>query len=149
MRFHPILQEWKAHLGVDYGAPTGTPVRTIGDGVVEFAGVQNGFGNVVIVEHGKSEETVYAHLSRIDVKAGEKVLQGENIGAVGATGWATGPHLHFEFRVNGVHRDPALVAQETSVTTVSGAARPTFDRLTRSMRNQWAAASMAAVASAQ
>lgn len=149
MRFHPILQEWKAHLGVDYGAPTGTPVRTVGDGVVEFAGVQNGFGNVVIVDHGKSEETVYAHLSRIDVKAGEKVLQGENIGAVGATGWATGPHLHFEFRVNGVHRDPVLVAQETSVTTVSGAARPAFDRLTRAMRNQWAAASMAAVASAQ
>jgi murein DD-endopeptidase MepM/ murein hydrolase activator NlpD len=148
-RFHPILQQWKAHLGVDYGAPTGTPVRTVGDGVVEFSGVQNGFGNVVIVAHGKSEETVYAHLSRIDVKPGEKVQQGENIGAVGATGWATGPHLHFEFRVNGVHQDPMLVAQDTSVTTISGAARPAFDRLTRAMRNQWAAASMAAVASAQ
>jgi murein DD-endopeptidase MepM/ murein hydrolase activator NlpD len=149
MRFHPILQQWKAHLGVDYGAPIGTPVRTVGDGVVEFAGVQNGFGNVVIVDHGKSEETVYAHLSRIDVKRGEKVQQGEHIGAVGATGWATGPHLHFEFRVNGVHRDPMLVAQETSVTAVSATARPAFDRLVGAMRNQWAAASMAAVASAQ
>ncbi|GAC1602588.1 MAG: peptidoglycan DD-metalloendopeptidase family protein [Ramlibacter sp.] len=149
MRFHPILQEWKAHLGVDYGAPTGTPVRTVGDGVVQFAGVQNGFGNVVIVQHGKAEETVYAHLSRINVKAGEKVEQGDNIGAVGATGWATGPHLHFEFRVNGVHQDPLLAAHDSSASVVSASGRPGFERLARSMRNQLAAASMAAVASAQ
>ena len=106
MRFHPILQTWRAHLGVDYGAPTGTPVRTVGDGVVEFAGVQNGYGNVVQVEHGNDRSTLYAHLSRIDVRKGQRVEQGQRIGAVGATGWATGPHLHFEFRVNGEHQDP-------------------------------------------
>ncbi len=100
VRFHPILQEWKAHLGVDYGAPTGTPVRTVGDGVVEFAGVQNGFGNVVIVQHANSTETVYAHLSRINVQPRQQLMQGQNIGAVGATGWATGPHLHFEIRTS-------------------------------------------------
>ena len=91
MRFHPILHKWRAHLGIDYGAPTGTPVRTVGDGVVEFAGVQNGFGNVVIVKHRNTDQTLYAHLSRIDVRHGQGVTQGQNIGAVGATGWATGP----------------------------------------------------------
>ncbi|MBC7471376.1 MAG: M23 family metallopeptidase, partial [Ramlibacter sp.] len=134
MRFHPILQEWKAHLGVDYGAPTGTSVRTVGDGTVEFAGVQNGFGNVVIVKHGNSTETVYAHLSRINVRPGEKVEQGQNIGAVGATGWATGPHLHFEFRVNGIHRDPLLAARESGSEPVSATARPAFDHLSHMMR---------------
>ena len=149
MRFHPILQEWKAHLGVDYGAPTGTEVRTVGDGVVEFAGVQNGFGNVVIIKHGTSAETVYAHLSRIDVRLGQKVEQGQHIGAVGATGWATGPHLHYEFRVNGIHQDPLLAANESGSSPVSIAARPAFERLSRVMRSQLGAASSATVASAQ
>ena len=149
MRFHPILQEWKAHLGVDYGAPTGTEVRTVGDGVVEFAGVQNGFGNVVIIKHGTSAETVYAHLSRIDVRLGQKVEQGQHIGAVGATGWATGPHLHYEFRVNGIHQDPLLAANESGSSAVSIAARPAFERLSRVMRSQLVAASSATVASAQ
>jgi murein DD-endopeptidase MepM/ murein hydrolase activator NlpD len=149
MRFHPILNQWKAHLGVDYGAPTGTAVRSVGDGVVEFAGVQNGFGNVVIIKHGNSAETVYAHLSRINVKTGQKVEQGEHIGAVGSTGWATGPHLHYEFRVNGIHQDPLLAAKESGATPVSAAARPAFDRLSFVMRSQLAAASTATVASAQ
>ena len=149
MRFHPILQEWKAHLGVDYGAPTGTPVRTVGDGVVEFAGVQNGFGNVVIVQHGNSAETVYAHLSRINVQPGEKLVQGQNIGAVGATGWATGPHLHFEFRVNGIHQDPVLAARDSGAVPVAALARPAFDRMARVMRNQLAAAASSTFASAQ
>ena len=149
MRFHPILQEWKAHLGVDYGAPTGTSVRTVGDGTVEFAGVQNGFGNVVIVKHGNSTETVYAHLSRINVRPGEKVEQGQNIGAVGATGWATGPHLHFEFRVNGIHRDPLLAARESGSEPVSAAARAAFDHLSHMMRNQLAAASSVTVTAAR
>ena len=91
MRIHPILQTMRAHLGVDYGAPTGTPVRSVGDGVVEFAGVQNGYGNVVIIKHRNNHETLYAHLSRIGVRKGQSVSQGDNIGAVGATGWATGP----------------------------------------------------------
>ncbi len=91
MRMHPILKTWRAHLGTDYAAPTGTPVRTVGDGVVEFAGVQNGFGNVVFVKHRNQHVTVYAHLSRIDVKNGQSVEQGQTVGAVGATGWAHGP----------------------------------------------------------
>ena len=97
MRFHPILQTWRAHLGVDYGAPVGTPVRSVGGGVVEFAGNQGGFGNVVYIKHRNQHTTVYAHLSRIGVRKGQSVGQGDQIGAVGATGWATGPHLHFEF----------------------------------------------------
>jgi murein DD-endopeptidase MepM/ murein hydrolase activator NlpD len=149
MRFHPILNQWRAHLGVDYGAPMGTEVRTVGDGVVEFAGVQNGFGNVIIVKHGNSAETVYAHLSRINVKMGQKVEQGQHIGAVGATGWATGPHLHFEFRVNGIHQDPLVAARESATTPVSAAARPAFERMSQVMRSQLAAASSHTVASAQ
>ena len=86
--------------------PDQRPVRSVGDGVVDFAGVQGGFGNVVFVKHRNNNVTVYGHLSRIDVKRGQSVSQSQVIGAVGATGWATGPHLHFEFRVNGVHQDP-------------------------------------------
>lgn len=149
MRLHPIHRTWRAHLGVDYGAPTGTPVRSIGDGVVAFAGVQNGFGNVVILRHNDSDETLYAHLSRINVRAGEKVAQGQNIGAVGSTGWATGPHLHFEFRVKGVHQDPLVAAREGATVPVSAAARPAFDRLAGVMRKQLAAASSTVLASAQ
>jgi murein DD-endopeptidase MepM/ murein hydrolase activator NlpD len=149
MRFHPILKTWKAHLGVDYGAPTGTAVRTVADGVVSFAGVQNGFGNVVIIQHGNSHETLYAHLSRINVRPNQKVSQGDNIGAVGSTGWATGPHLHYEFRVNGIHQDPTLAARESGTVPVSAAARPAFNRLAHLMRNELAAAATATVASAQ
>ncbi|TFY99087.1 M23 family metallopeptidase [Ramlibacter humi] len=148
-RFHPILKQWKAHLGVDYGAPTGTPVRTVGDGVVQFAGVQNGFGNVVMVKHNGSDLTVYAHLSRIDVRNGQNVSQGQRIGAVGATGWATGPHLHFEFRVNGVHQDPILVARRAQNTPLTASARPAFEQLAKSMRAQLAAAALATTASAE
>jgi murein DD-endopeptidase MepM/ murein hydrolase activator NlpD len=150
MRFHPILHRWKAHLGVDYAADTGTPVRTVGDGVVEFAGQQNGFGNVVIVKHNNTDQTLYAHLSRIDVRPGQVVTQGQHLGAVGATGWATGPHLHFEFRVNGVHHDPVEMAKNSEALPLSPQERPEFDRLARSMRAQLAAAaaSHTAVASA-
>lgn len=141
MRFHPILNQWKAHLGVDYGAPTGTPVRTVGDGIVEFAGVQNGFGNVVIVKHNNSDVTLYAHLSQIGVRLGQSVSQGQRVGAVGSTGWATGPHLHFEFRINGAHQDPLVVARNSQGSQLSAAARPAFDRTARSMRTQLASAS--------
>lgn len=149
MRFHPILQKWRAHLGVDYGAPTGTPVRTVGDGVVEFAGVQNGFGNVVFVKHNKGDVTVYAHLSRILVRKGQSVNQGQHVGLVGATGWATGPHLHFEFRVNGVHRDPVTLARQSEAVPVTAAARPAFDRLAQSTKHQLTAAAQLQTASAQ
>jgi murein DD-endopeptidase MepM/ murein hydrolase activator NlpD len=149
MRFHPILQTWKAHLGVDYGAATGTPVRSVGDGVVDFAGVQNGFGNVVILKHRNNHSTVYAHLSRINVRKGASVSQGQNIGLVGATGWATGPHLHFEFRINGVHHDPLTIARESESVPVSAAAKPVFDRLSGDTRNQLAAAALMQESNAQ
>lgn len=140
MRFHPILQTWRAHLGVDYAAQTGTPVRSVGDGTVEFAGVQNGYGNVVMVRHRNQHSTVYAHLSRISVRKGQNVSQGQNVGAVGSTGWATGPHLHFEFRINGQHHDPMTIARQSESVPVSAAARPLFNRA--------AAASRLALASA-
>ncbi len=150
MRFHPLLQSWRAHLGTDFAAPTGTPVRTVGDGVVDFAGVQNGFGNVVYVKHRNQHVTVYAHLNRIDVKKGQSVSQGQNIGTVGATGWATGPHLHFEFRVDGQHQDPMVIARQSEAAApVSAAARPAFDRLASTMRIELSSAALIEQASAE
>jgi murein DD-endopeptidase MepM/ murein hydrolase activator NlpD len=140
MRFHPILKLWKAHLGVDYGASTGTPVRSVGDGVVEFAGVQTGFGNVVMLRHANQIETVYAHLSRINVKQGQNVSQGQNVGLVGATGWATGPHLHFEFRINGVHHDPQTIARKNESRPVAAAYRNLFIQTAAQVRDQLTAA---------
>jgi murein DD-endopeptidase MepM/ murein hydrolase activator NlpD len=134
MRMHPILQRMRAHLGVDYAAPTGTPVRVVGEGVVDFAGWQNGYGNVVHVRHGGDRVTVYAHLSRIDVRKGQRVEQGQHIGAVGATGWATGPHLHFEFRVGGVHQDPLKIAKASESVPLDPAARPRFTEWARTVQ---------------
>ena len=149
MRFHPILQTWRAHLGVDYGAVTGTPVRTVADGVVDFAGVQGGYGNVVIVKHGGNTTTVYAHLSRINVRSGQRVQQGDNVGLVGATGWATGPHLHFEFRVNGAHKDPMTIARQAEAAPVTAGVRPAFDRVADLARQQLLAAAQVHVGSVQ
>jgi murein DD-endopeptidase MepM/ murein hydrolase activator NlpD len=111
-RFHPVLKEVRAHKGIDYAAPTGTRVRATGDGTVEFAGRQGGYGNVVIVRHQGNHETVYGHLSGFasGLHKGSRVIQGDIIGYVGATGIATGPHLHYEFRVSGVHRNPLTLA---------------------------------------
>ena len=140
MRFHPILQKWRAHLGTDFAAPTGTPARTVGDGVVSFAGSQNGYGNVVFVKHRNGHETVYAHLSKVNVRAGQSVAQGDTIGLVGATGWATGPHLHFEFRVNGVHQDPMTIARQSETVPVPMAALPMFKQLAAVVSTQLQAA---------
>ena len=136
MRFHPMMQTWRAHLGVDYGAPIGTAVRSVGDGLVEFAGWQNGYGNVVQVMHGGERSTLYAHLSRMDVKKGQQVEQGQKIGAVGMTGWSTGPHLHFEFRVRGQHQDPLLVAKASEPLTLDPASRGKFAELTRAVQTK-------------
>jgi murein DD-endopeptidase MepM/ murein hydrolase activator NlpD len=136
MRFHPILNEWKRHLGVDYAAPSGTPIRAVGDGVVDFSGWQNGYGNVVQIRHANDRTTLYAHMSRVDVKKGARVEQGQRIGAVGATGWATGPHLHFEFRVNGQHQDPLKVAKASEAVVIDPASRPRFTELVRSAQMQ-------------
>ena len=149
MRFHPISGQQKAHLGVDYAAPSGTPVRTIGDGVVRFAGWQNGYGNIIEIQHKDNQLTKFAHLSRIDVRTGQKVSQGEFIGAVGTTGSSTGPHLHFEFRINGDPLDPLEVARHGENIPVSPAARARFDAVAKAMRQQLDAAATVQQAKAE
>ena len=149
MRLHPIANQWRTHKGVDFGAPIGTPIRTVGDGVVEFASTQNGYGNVVEVKHRDGKSTVYAHMNSIGVKKGQSVSQGDTIGTVGRTGWATGPHLHFEFRINGEHHDPLTIAQESNAVPLSAAARPAFNRLVAAIKPQLSAAASIAQASAQ
>lgn len=134
MRFHPLLQKWRAHLGVDYAAPTGTAVRSVGEGTVEFAGVQNGYGNVVQIKHGNERATLYAHLSRIDVRPNQRVEQGQRIGAVGSTGWSTGPHLHFEFRVKGEHQDPLTLAKASDAVALAPSAKVEFAELSKALQ---------------
>ncbi|MFN7836223.1 MAG: peptidoglycan DD-metalloendopeptidase family protein [Burkholderiaceae bacterium] len=111
-RFHPILQNWRAHKGVDYGAPRGTRVKSTADGTISFAGTQSGYGNLVVVKHYGAYSTAYAHLSGFapGLRIGAKVSQGDVLGYVGSTGWATGPHLHYEFRINNVQQNPLAVA---------------------------------------
>jgi len=116
-RFHPVLQEWRAHKGVDYAAPIGTRIKATAEGVVSFIGTQGGYGNVVMLQHANGISTVYGHLSRFaaGLRKGNRIAQGQIIGQVGMTGTATGPHLHYEFRVHGVHRDPLKVALPVAV----------------------------------
>jgi len=111
MRMHPLHKAWRAHQGVDYAAPAGTRVRAVGDGIVEFAGRQGGYGNLVIVRHNSQVATYYAHLKAFGhgIRAGARIAQGNTIGLVGQTGWATGPHLHYEIRVAGAARNPLSV----------------------------------------
>jgi len=111
LRMHPLHKAWRAHQGVDYAAPAGTRVRAVGDGVVEFAGRQGGYGNLVIVRHDSRHSTWYAHLKAfgLGIRAKVRVAQGDTLGLVGQTGWATGPHLHYEFRVAGAARNPLSV----------------------------------------
>ncbi len=120
MRMHPISGMWKQHKGIDFAAPTGTPIRATGDGRVDFAGGQGGYGNVVVIQHGGSYSTAYAHMSRIapGIRKGARVSQGDVIGYVGTSGWSTGPHLHYEFRVNNDARDPnSIVAPQAQMLT--------------------------------
>ena len=110
-RRHPVLNTIRAHRGVDYAAPTGTPIRAAGDGKVTFRGVQGGYGNTIVLQHGANITTLYGHLSRFgNARNGARVNQGDVIGYVGRSGLATGPHLHYEYRVSGVHRNPRTVA---------------------------------------
>ena len=131
LRMHPLLQRMREHRGIDYAAPHGTPVRVVGDGVVTFASWQGGYGNVIYVDHGNNRVTLYAHLSRIGVQPGQRVERGQLIGAVGATGWATGPHLHFEFRVGGVHVDPRSLARTSEEVVLDPVARTQFEEVAR------------------
>ncbi len=149
MRFHPVHGGRRPHLGVDYAAPTGTPVRTVGDGTVQFAGWQRGYGNVVFIQHRQDKVTVYAHLHRMDVRRGQRVEQGDLIGQVGCTGVCTGPHLHFEYRVRGEHRDPLIIAREGGGgEPVSAKARPAFNEAAQAMRLKLASAGTIVQASA-
>jgi murein DD-endopeptidase MepM/ murein hydrolase activator NlpD len=111
-RFHPVLQRLRAHKGVDMAAPTGTRIKASGDAVVDFVGQKGGYGNVIVLKHDNGVSTVYGHLSRFSagLRRGAKVAQGEIIGFVGMSGLATGPHLHYEFLLNGKHHDPMKVA---------------------------------------
>jgi murein DD-endopeptidase MepM/ murein hydrolase activator NlpD len=149
LRFHPVHGSLRPHLGVDFPAPTGTPVRTVGDGSVQFAGWQRGFGNVVFIEHRNNITTVYAHLHRIDVRKGQRVSQGDNIGQVGCTGTCTGPHLHFEYRRDGIHRDPLLLTGEGGGSEpIAERLRPAFEQAAQDMRQKLASAATIVQASA-
>jgi murein DD-endopeptidase MepM/ murein hydrolase activator NlpD len=111
-RKHPVLKTSRPHRGVDYAAATGTPILATGDGKVDFVGTKGGYGRTVILSHGGKYTTLYAHMSRYKkgLKHGQRVKQGQTIGYIGSSGLATGPHLHYEFRVNGVHHNPLTVA---------------------------------------
>lgn len=137
-RFHPVLNKWRAHKGVDYAAPIGTKVKVTSDGVVSFVGSQGGYGNVVMVDHQGRYTTVYGHLSRFasGIRKGQRVGQGQVIGYVGKTGLASGPHLHYEFKQNGIQRDPLKVAlpdgkpiNEAQKTAFGEATHDLFGRL--------------------
>jgi len=131
-RFHPILQTIRAHKGVDMAAPTGTGIKASGDAVVDFVGVKSGYGNVVVLKHNGGMSTVYGHLSRFasGLSRGDKVSQGQLIGYVGMTGLATGPHLHYEFLLNGQHRDP-MSAALPKAEPIPASKKAEFNRLSQ------------------
>ncbi len=139
MRLHPISGLWKKHEGVDFAAPVGTPIRAAGDGTVDFVGTQHGYGNVVVLKHWNNYSTAYAHMSRFagGLKRGMKVNQGEVIGYVGTTGWSTGPHLHYEFRVNNHPRDPMSV-DVPNAQPLAGAEMLRFRNVAGEMRHRFA-----------
>lgn len=136
-RFHPILQHIRAHQGVDMAAPTGTRIKAASNGVVDFMGVKGGYGNVIVLKHANNISTVYGHMSRFGegVHRGSKVEQGDVIGYVGMTGLATGPHLHYEFLINGVHRDPLTVALPQN-TPIDSRYKAAFEASSKSLNNQ-------------
>ena len=131
-RFHPVLQTWRAHKGIDYGAPTGTRVKATADGVVESASRHSAYGNVIVLRHQSKFTTWYAHLSGFakGLRKGQRVAQGNVIGYVGATGLATGPHLHYEFRINGEHQNPLRVAMPEA-PPITLEQKPKFEQNTR------------------
>ena len=140
MREHPILQTMRAHMGVDYAAPIGTPVISVADGVVVESSFHGAYGNMVVIQHNANQSTAYAHLSRMNVRKGHAIKQGEVVGAVGSTGLSTGPHLHFEFRINGRHVDPLTLAQQGPAEPIAAALRPQFNQRAQYARSQLMAA---------
>jgi murein DD-endopeptidase MepM/ murein hydrolase activator NlpD len=139
MRKHPIFGNWKAHKGVDFAAVTGTPIRASGDGVIDFIGRRGGYGNMVVIRHWSSYSTAYAHMSRFagGIRKGTKVSQGQVIGYVGSTGWATGPHLHYEFRVNNEPRNPLKIDMPNS-PPLAGAELQRFRNVANDMTHRFA-----------
>jgi murein DD-endopeptidase MepM/ murein hydrolase activator NlpD len=133
-RFHPILQRWRAHKGIDYAAATGTGVKATSDGIVEVASFDRGYGNVVVLRHQQKYTTLYGHLSGFarGVTRGARIAQGQVIGYVGSTGLATGPHLHYEFRMNEIHQDPLTVAMPEA-PPITADVRATFETVARPM----------------
>ena len=129
-RMHPVLHTIRAHNGVDYAAKTGSPVRTTGNGTVQYAGRRNGCGNEIVIKHSNDYSTRYCHLNKFKsgIKKGTKVIQGETIGFVGSTGLATGPHLHYEFKIGNKHVDPVKL-QLPSAEPISQNLRPDFDKI--------------------
>ncbi|MDX2219422.1 MAG: M23 family metallopeptidase [Burkholderiales bacterium] len=127
-RVHPIFKNWRAHTGVDFAAPKGTRIWATADGTIEFAGVKGGYGNCIEIRHSGGITTLYAHLSGFanGIRRGVRVRQGEPIGFVGATGYATGPHLHYEFKVSGIHQDPMKVALPKA-NPLPAAFKPAFE----------------------
>lgn len=148
-RIHPVFGGQKTHKGTDYGAPAGTPIRTIADGVVSFSGPQGGYGNYVVIQHPDKAATAYAHLGRIDVRLGQRVQQGQTIGTVGSTGTATGPNLHFEYLVGGVQTNPSTITSATASSTAVLPSLPAFKRAAQAMREQLGVAASVTLASAQ
>ncbi|MFN3883861.1 MAG: peptidoglycan DD-metalloendopeptidase family protein [Rhodocyclaceae bacterium] len=140
-RYHPVLREIRAHRGIDYAAPIGTRVKATGDGVIDFVGVQGGYGKVIMIRHPGNRTTVYGHLSGFapGLRKGMRVSQGEVIGFVGATGIATGPHLHYEFRVDGIHRNPLTVGLPDA-TPLTADQLPTFKAAAAKLMEQLASA---------
>lgn len=136
-RYHPVLQRMRAHKGVDFAAPTGTRIKASADAVVDFVGVKGGYGNVIILKHANGVSTVYGHLSRFapSLHRGSKVTQGQMIGFVGMTGVATGPHLHYEFLINGKHQDPMKVALPKN-NTIQGSNKAQFEAISNQMTAQ-------------
>ena len=132
-RKHPILNKIRAHRGVDYAAPTGTPIRAAGDGRVKYRGVKGGFGNVLEIEHSGQVVTVYGHLSRFanGLKNGDRVRQGQIVAFVGMTGLATGPHLHFEYRVRNEWKNPQQILKTAQAAApIDATLKPEFQRQT-------------------
>ncbi len=138
-RWHPILKKWRSHKGIDYAAARGTPVLATSNGKISFKGKKGGYGKVIFIQHGKKYTTVYGHLHRYakSIKKGKSVEQGQVIGYVGSTGLATGPHLHYELRVNGVHRNP-LTIKLPQANAIAKRHMPDFQSLSTSLFNQLA-----------
>jgi murein DD-endopeptidase MepM/ murein hydrolase activator NlpD len=138
-RLHPIFRDWRAHKGVDMHAPIGTKVRTTADGTIKFIGRQNGYGNVIIVQHNARYQTLYAHLNDFaqGLEQGSRVLQGDVIGTVGMTGWSTGPHLHFEFHIDGEHVDPMAAIEQSPARLLQGDEKVRFANVAGQFRSRF------------